>query len=52
MMGIDEKGDSSIDWDRRGEVLRAADTSDPHRTVRAWVVTLAYLLSDYRYLYF
>ena len=31
---------------------QANPTSDPHHTVRTWVVTLAYLLTDYRYLYF
>ena len=49
---IDENGDSSINWDRRRDFFNSIDTSDPENTVRAWVVTLAYLLSDYRYLYF
>ena len=27
------------------------DISDPHYTTQTWVVVLAYLLMDYRYLY-
>ena len=31
--------------------LRRIDWSDPHHAARAWVVVLAYLFIDYRYLY-
>ena len=31
---------------------QSIETTDPHHAVRTWVVTLAYLLTDYRYLYF
>ena len=40
-----------IDWDRVNRFLDRFDWSDPHYTARAWVVVLAYLLMDYRYLY-
>ena len=40
-----------IDWDRVNPFLDRLDWSDPHYAVRAWVVVLAYLLMDYRYLY-
>ena len=45
-------GASYLDQDRVRTFKRANPTSDPHYTVRTWVVTLAYLLTDYRYLYF
>ena len=32
-------------------LLESIDFSDPHYSARAWVVVLAYLLTDYRYLY-
>ena len=35
-------------WDYRNRI----DRSDPNHVARTWVVVLAYLLSDYRYLYF
>ena len=40
-----------FDWDRINRYLERIDWSDPHHTAQAWVVTLAYLLTDYRYLY-
>ena len=40
-----------FDWDRVNSFMHSADLSDPHRTVQSWVVVLAYLLMDYRYLY-
>ena len=39
------------DWDRAGAFVRDHDLSDPLGAARAWVVVLAYLLTDYRYLY-
>ena len=49
---INEWGHYSHDWERIGEFYEQLDTSDPSYAVRAWVVTLAYLMSDFRYLYF
>ena len=40
-----------IDWDRVDDFARSIDWSDPHHTAQAWVVVLASLLMDYRYLY-
>ena len=40
-----------FDWDRVSEFMEGVDFSDPHQTVQAWVVVLAYLMTDYRYLY-
>ena len=50
----DEFGNSEVDWNRvEGLMWRNDDFSDadPYYTARTWVVVLAYLLSDYRYLY-
>ena len=35
-----------------GKWLEDVDRSDPSHVARTWVVVLAYLLTDYRYLYF
>lgn len=43
---------SRLQSDPVSEFERGLDRSDPSHTVRTWVVTLAYLLTDYRYLYF
>ena len=40
-----------FDWDRVNVFMRGVDWSDPYRTAQAWVVVLAYLMMDYRYLY-
>ena len=40
-----------LDWERVGEFMDSIDFSDPHQTAKAWVVVLAYLMTDYRYLY-
>ena len=45
-------GGSQLDFDAIRAFNQSQDVSDPHATVRTWVVTLAYLLTDYRYLYF
>ena len=40
-------------WNReRARALEPLDEPDPHHVARTWVVTLAFLLSDYRYVYF
>ena len=40
-----------FDWDRVSGFMDGIDFSDPHQTAQAWVVVLAYLMTDYRYLY-
>ena len=40
-----------IDWDHVGPFLDSIDWSDPHHAAQSWVVVLAYLMTDYRYLY-
>ena len=45
-------GGSQLNFDLIRPFTRATNFSDPHHAVRTWVVTLAYLLTDYRYLYF
>ena len=44
-------GDSQISQ-RAWDFFDRTDRSDPFHVARTWVVVLAYLLSDYRYLYF
>ena len=51
VLRYDKWGRASWNWDRVRE-LEPLDESDPHHVARTWVVTLAFLLSDYRYLYF
>ena len=48
-----EQGDYyyDYDWDRVHDFLDHVDFSDPSQSAQAWVVVLAYLLMDYRYLY-
>ena len=41
----------NLDWERVLPFLNSIDWSDPHHTAQAWIVVLAYLLTDYRYLY-
>ena len=41
----------NFDWDRVQAFMDGVDFSDPHQTAQAWVVVLAYLMMDYRYLY-
>ena len=43
---------SRLQSDLVREFERGLDRSDPSHTVRTWVVALAYLLADYRYLHF
>ncbi len=40
-----------LDWGRVDTFLRGIDFSDPEGAAQAWVVVLAHLLMDYRYLY-
>ena len=40
-----------LDWDRVDEFMNGIDFSDPSHTAQAWVVVLAHILMDYRYLY-
>ena len=48
-----EDGDrSSWNFEKINELYDDTDMDDPTRTVRAWVVTLIFFMTDYRYLYF
>ena len=47
-----EWGGSYTERDQIDELYDSTDMSDPTHAVRAWVVTLAYLMTDFRYLYF
>ena len=40
-----------FDWDRVDDFLNDAGLADPQAAAQTWVVVLAYLLMDYRYLY-
>ena len=46
-----EFGDSEMPWEAVVRMIEARNTEDPGGAARAWVVVLAYLLTDYRYLY-
>ena len=53
---VEREGDDGwrwyeFDWDRVNEFMNGINWSDPHHTAQAWVVVLASLLMDYRYLY-
>ena len=39
------------DWDRVGDFMDGIDWSDNYYTAQTWIVVLAYLMMDYRYLY-
>ena len=39
------------DWDRIGDFFDNIDWSDPQAVARTWTVVLAYLMTDYQYLY-
>ncbi len=49
--GDERGGRYGWDWDRIDEHFDTIDWSDPHGVARTWVVVLAYLMMDYRYLY-
>ena len=40
-----------FDWHRVDDFLGGIDFSDPHHTSQAWIVVLAAMMMDYRYLY-
>ena len=42
--------DYDYDWDRVNEFMDGIDWSDHHHTAQTWMVVLAYLMMDYRYL--
>ena len=52
LIRFNANGGSQLDSARIRELGQGIDHGDPHHVVRTWVVTLAYLLTDYRYLYF
>ena len=45
-------GDSDLNWTLVNAFYDQSDMSDASHSVRVWVMTLAYLMTDYRYLYF
>ena len=51
VLSYDENGAVVVDWDLFREVA-SPEMRDPNHVARAWAVTLAFLLTDYRYLYF
>ena len=52
LIRFNANGGSQLDPARIRELGQGIDHGDPQHVVRTWVVTLAYLLTDYRYLYF
>ena len=52
VVNYNEWGYSELNWDQVNQFYDGIDMSDPTHAVRAWVVTLAYLMTDPRYLYF
>ena len=40
-----------FDWDHVNEFMDGIDWSDRQYTAQTWMVVLAYLMMDYRYLY-
>ena len=44
-------GGSNLEWEVIRDLVNA-EMRDPNHVARTWVVTLAFLLTDYRYLYF
>ena len=52
VLEVPDLGSSQLNADRVREFIQAVDTADPQYAARAWVVTLAYLLTDSRYLYY
>ena len=43
---------SEWNWDNVNNLYHETDMNDPAYAVRAWVITLAWLMTDFRYLYF
>ena len=50
---VNDRGHTYLgfDWDRVHDFLDDAGLVDPHHTVQAWVIVLAAMMTDYRYLY-
>ena len=49
---LDENGDpKGWDWERLFKFLRETEMPDPHGLARTWMVILAYLMTDPRYLH-
>ena len=49
---VDENGERHLDWDRVLDFIwRETEMPDPHGIARTWVVVLAYLMTDPRYLH-
>ena len=50
---VNDRGHTYLgfDWDRVHDFLDGAGLVDPHHTVQAWVIVLAAMMMDYRYLY-
>ena len=46
-----EWGDSTFNWNQLNTLYEQTDMTDPTYAVRAWAVTLMFLMADYRYLY-
>ena len=49
---LDKWGDSRWNQPRVAALMRGTDFSDANHIARSWVVILAYLLGDYRYLHY
>ena len=41
----------NVNWERWDAFMSSREQSDPHHAARAWVVVLAAMMMDYRYLY-
>ena len=52
MLQFAESGGSQLNGDLMRQFARDAGVTDSNHIAEAWVMTLAYLLTDYRYLYF
>ena len=48
---VNQHGDYDFDWDRVDEIINELDFHRHSPVVQTWVVVLAHLLMDYRYLY-
>ncbi|MDE0265312.1 MAG: DUF1588 domain-containing protein [Bryobacterales bacterium] len=51
-MSFHSRGHSTLDYDVIWPFMREMNIRDSNHVAEAWVVTLAYMLADYRYLYF
>ena len=48
---VDGNWSYGYDWGRVDDFMDGIDWSDPHYVAQTWMVVLAYLMMDYRYLY-